>query len=279
MVEGIGRKVSLQEQIHVIEMFKEFDFRDEDVSLDQPEVVFRVTENAGTAYWGVQVAATRFNNPARPGANKEQSYHARYSLKKRPYVGPTSTEHELAFLMANQAMVTAGDLVYDPFVGTGSIALALQHFGCHVLGSDIDMRVLRGSKVGRENKPTAESNKNEQGGYDITTNFKHYGMGTPDFLAMDISRPFLSLNRPFLDAIVCDPPYGVRAKTIKTGTECPKARVPQGEDKPYYSQKSAFHFDSLHNHLLEIASKLLVSGGRLVFLYHTDENGNLEAEK
>jgi tRNA (guanine10-N2)-methyltransferase len=45
-------------------------------------------------------------------------------LKKRPYLGPTSTDHEIAFLMANQANIKDGDLVYDPFVGTGSIAIA-----------------------------------------------------------------------------------------------------------------------------------------------------------
>lgn len=66
------------------------------------------------------------------------SFCARFDLNKRPYLGPTSTDHELAFLMANQAMVAPGDLVYDPFVGSGSIALACSYFGATVLGSDLD---------------------------------------------------------------------------------------------------------------------------------------------
>ena len=86
------------------------------------------------------------------------------------------------------------------------------------------MRVLKGMKVGRENQPTLEENKTNEGGYDIQTNFKHYKMGMPDFMAMDISRLFINQNRAIFDAIVCDPPYGVRAKTIKTGKECPKPR-------------------------------------------------------
>jgi tRNA (guanine10-N2)-methyltransferase len=36
---------------------------------------------------------------------------------------------EMAFLMANQALVMPGKLVYDPFVGTGSILVAAAHFG------------------------------------------------------------------------------------------------------------------------------------------------------
>jgi tRNA (guanine10-N2)-methyltransferase len=76
----------------------------------------------------------------------------KYSLRKRPYLGPTTTDHELAFLMANQAQCREGDLVYDPFVGTGSIAIACQHFGALVVASDIDIRVLTGSGVGFKTK-------------------------------------------------------------------------------------------------------------------------------
>lgn len=52
-----------------------------------------------------------------------------YQLKSRTYLGPTAMDAEMAFLMANQAMVKPGKLVYDPFVGTGSILIAAAHFG------------------------------------------------------------------------------------------------------------------------------------------------------
>lgn len=52
-----------------------------------------------------------------------------YQLKSRTYLGPTAMDAEMAFLMANQALATAGKLVYDPFVGTGSILVAAAHFG------------------------------------------------------------------------------------------------------------------------------------------------------
>ena len=44
-IEGIGRKISIKEQIAIIEMYKVFGFKEEDVSLDHPELIFRVIEN------------------------------------------------------------------------------------------------------------------------------------------------------------------------------------------------------------------------------------------
>ena len=48
---------------------------------------------------------------------------------------------------------------------------------------------------------------------------------------------------------------------------------------PYFPQKDHFDFVELHDHLVEIASKLLVPGGRLVFLFHTDEEQAAEKNK
>ena len=50
----------------------------------------------------------------------------------------------LALVMANQALVTPGSLVYDPFVGTGSLLVAAAHFGAFTLGADIDKTLLHG---------------------------------------------------------------------------------------------------------------------------------------
>ena len=52
-----------------------------------------------------------------------------YQLKSRRYLGPTAMDAEMAFLMANQGLAQPGKLVYDPFVGTGSILVAAAHFG------------------------------------------------------------------------------------------------------------------------------------------------------
>lgn len=52
-----------------------------------------------------------------------------FQLKSRTYLGPTAMDAEMAFLMANQAKATSGKLVYDPFVGTGSILVSAAQFG------------------------------------------------------------------------------------------------------------------------------------------------------
>lgn len=42
--------------------------------------------------------------------------------------------------------VRRSSIVYDPFVGTGSILVAAAHLGAITLGADIDIRVLRDGK-------------------------------------------------------------------------------------------------------------------------------------
>jgi tRNA (guanine10-N2)-methyltransferase len=61
--------------------------------------------------------------------NSERNLITKYELSKRNYLGPTAMDAELAFLMANQALVRPGKFVFDPFVGTGSILVAAAHFG------------------------------------------------------------------------------------------------------------------------------------------------------
>ena len=41
-------------------------------------------------------------------------------------------------------------MAFDPFFGSGSTGIALSHFKAVVYGSDIDLRVLTGSKLGRK---------------------------------------------------------------------------------------------------------------------------------
>lgn len=51
---------------------------------------------------------------------------------------------QLSLIMANQAQVQKGDVVLDPFVGTGSLLVAASHFGGYTLGTDIDFLMLHG---------------------------------------------------------------------------------------------------------------------------------------
>ena len=48
--------------------------------------------------------------------------------------------------MQHSLQVQQGHLVYDPFVGTGSILVAAAYYGAYTLGADIDIRVVRDGK-------------------------------------------------------------------------------------------------------------------------------------
>ena len=88
--------------------------------------------------------------------------------------------------MANQAEVKEGDLVYDPFVGTGSILVAWTIMKAFWFGSDIDVRVLQGYSVGH--KATKEiAGTDDIKRYDVYTNFKYYNLPKPLIVSMDIS--------------------------------------------------------------------------------------------
>ena len=79
-------------------------------------------------------------------------FNIKYKLSNRIYLGPTSTDNDLAFLMCNQGNVRDGSLVFDPFVGTGGLLIPPASFGAYTFGCDLDMRVLNGYAVGRINK-------------------------------------------------------------------------------------------------------------------------------
>lgn len=123
------------------------------------------------------------------------------SLKKRVYLGPTSLASEIAMYMANQALAKPGTFMMDPFVGTGSMIICLEKFGASTLGADIDMRVFRGKQ-----------------GRNIHTSFKQYALGVPELVGMDNSLRCIR-HFPMFHAIVCDPPYAIRAGARKSGLD------------------------------------------------------------
>lgn len=53
----------------------------------------------------------------------------KYSLKTRIYLGPTSLDTSLAFMMTNLGHVKQSSIVLDPFVGTASILVSATHHG------------------------------------------------------------------------------------------------------------------------------------------------------
>ena len=173
------------------------------------------------------------------------------ALSHRPVLGPTTLDNDLAYLMVNFAEVRYGDTVLDPFCGTCGILITSATKGARVLGSDLDIRVLRGwnctySKGGQARK-------------DVLLNFEHYGLERPEILAIDNSAKKRCWRRPWIDKIVTDTPYGIRACTKKIVSVESERRSEKLE------QNSDTDID-----LLALAGEVLVPGGLLVFLMHVD---------
>lgn len=97
----------------------------------------------------------------------------------------------MAAVMANIALLQKGQLAYDPFLGTGGLAIAASAVGAFALGGDIDGYQL----LGQGNA------KNTQ----ITDNIVQYDLASlylGSLMADTAHPPFRHI--PFLDAIVTD---------------------------------------------------------------------------
>ena len=219
----------------------------------------------------------------------EPQFYSKYALKDRIYLGPTSTDEALAFFMVNQAQIRQGDLFYDPFVGTGSILISASHFKAVCYGSDIDARVIQGKGVGKLNERCRfyKENKELVENYPLKSilNYLQYGLPQPEILRMDAClNAFRKIpGGHIFDAIVCDPPYGLRATTRKTKGESSSKKEGQDqqaeeprEDEPkevpteVKNQGAVLELTEMSylvKKLLDLSYNLLRPGGRLVYLF------------
>ncbi|KAM4692977.1 tRNA (guanine(10)-N(2))-methyltransferase TRMT11 [Discoglossus pictus] len=183
-----------------------------------------------------------------------------YSVKKRHFIGNTSMEAGLSFIMANHAGVKPNDVVFDPFVGTGGLLVSCAHFGAYVCGTDIDYNTVHGlGKATRMNQKWRGPDEN------IRANLRQYGLEKfyLDVLVSDASKAIWRKGSLF-DAIITDPPYGIRESTRKTGTQkeimktelFPESHVPV---------QLNYHLSDIFSDLLNFAAEFLVTGGRLVY--------------
>ena len=194
-----------------------------------------------------------------------------YSLKARPYLGPTSMDAELSFVMTSLGKVTAGTIVYDPFVGTGSILLSCALRGAYCMGSDIDIRVLRG----------------KGGTQTIYNNFEYYQLPRPELIRTDNAlyhrhyrhhhhhpknnennAKYKCDHHPVLyDAILCDPPYGIRAGARKSGSKHKNPNPIREENRhDHIAQTKPYQVSDVMSDLLDVAARTLKVHGRLVYI-------------
>ncbi|XP_075976172.1 tRNA (guanine(10)-N(2))-methyltransferase TRMT11 [Anticarsia gemmatalis] len=186
-----------------------------------------------------------------------------HSLKKRQFIGNTSMDAQLSIIMANQAQVRRADLVLDPFVGSGSLLVPAAHFGAHVWGSDIDFMMLhartRPTRVGQKVRTKDES---------IRGNMRQYGIESQylDVVVSDFSMPMWRPDLKF-DAIITDPPYGVREPTERIGIDREQYSLSEEHMVNHIPAKVEYGLPHIYRDLLNFAARHLQLGRRLVCWY------------
>lgn len=139
-LESFSKKQLLD---YKVRRFEEFAFlpMEGPVNLENPNIVYQITE-----FYGInpneapeEPLEVFFGRLIGYGQHKTAE---KYNLKQRVYIGNTSMDPVLALIMGNMGMARSSSLVYDPFVGTGSLLIAAAHFGAFTLGADISYPVL-----------------------------------------------------------------------------------------------------------------------------------------
>ena len=125
--------------------------------------------------------------------------------------------------------------------------------GAYAFGTDIDLRVLRGRSQ-TEN---------------IRSNFQQYGLSPPELVRSDnaIYHRHFRENLALFDAIVTDPPYGIRAGAKKSGSRREEVREVLDEHRhDHIAQTKPYAVSDVMTDLLNVAAMTLVMGGRLVYV-------------
>ncbi|KAM9309133.1 tRNA (guanine(10)-N(2))-methyltransferase TRMT11 isoform 2-T2 [Pholidichthys leucotaenia] len=231
------------------------------VSLKNPQHIFCLLEDYGTDPNSI---------PEHPNyiyfgrwiADGQRELIRSHSVKDRHFIGNTSMDAGLSFIMANHAKVKENDLVFDPFVGTGSLLVACSHFGAYVCGTDIDYNTIHGKgRSSRKNQKWRGPDEN------IRANLRQYGTEKMyvDVMVSDASKPVWR-EAALFDAIITDPPYGIRESTRRTGSHKDITKPLDGMYvESHVPVSRAYHLSDIFTDLLNFSARHLVMGGRLVY--------------
>jgi len=179
-------------------------------------------------------------------------------------------DHEIALIMCNMGLARHGTLVYDPFVGTGSILLAAAFRGALTMGADIDLKLLRDGKPDVHN-----GRKRSDDRVSVWSNFADAGLPPPlALLRADLAAPCFrgpDALSGWAHALICDPPYGVRAGGRKSGGRrpdgVPPKPVPEHLRADHIPSTGVYPMSECMADLLDTAAHALVMRGRLVYFF------------
>jgi tRNA (guanine10-N2)-dimethyltransferase len=152
-----------------------------EVRLQNPDKAFVGVLTSGRFVFGMKLAEI----PAKPFVERRP--------RKKPFFHPSAMTAKLARCMVNLAEPKAGEVVLDPFCGTGTMIIEARLIGCRVLGMDIQRRMARGTR----------------------RNMAHFNIKSDGIIVGDADH----LPVTGVDRVVTDPPYGISSTTLKRTTE------------------------------------------------------------
>jgi tRNA (guanine10-N2)-dimethyltransferase len=150
------------------------------VNLSDPDKTFIGVLTDNEFIFGTKLAEI----PAKPFVERRP--------RRRPFFHPSAMQAKLARCMVNLAKPKAGDLVLDPFCGTGSTLIEASLIDCRTLGMDIQRRMARGTM----------------------RNLGHFKIRPEGIVVADMRNPPITK----IDCVVTDPPYGISSTTLKRNT-------------------------------------------------------------
>lgn len=201
----------------------------------------------------------------------------KFNLRERKFISNTSMDPKLSTIMANIAQIRSGDVVLDPFVGSGSILVGAADMGAVVFGSDIDYKLLFGlSRPSRPNVKKREADETLMG------NLLQYSLSSQfgDIILTDASRPVFRESFKF-DAIICDPPYGIREACERVGTDKKDYKVPDELLARHFPSKVRYTLKDIIRDLLNFGCRSLHVGSHLVFwipIFKNNEGEIIDAQ-
>ena len=147
------------------------------VDLENPDIEIRVLITDKKVYVGLKIAEI----------NKSQ-YEER-KVQNRPFFSPISLHPKLARALVNISSIKEGEILLDPFCGTGGLLIEAGLIGAKIIGSDIEEKMINGCKK--------------------TLDF--YKINNYKLFCSDIGEVNKFISK--VDAIVTDLPYGKSTTT------------------------------------------------------------------
>ena len=152
--------------------------KDRKVVLDNPDVEIRALITDNKVYVGVKKSVV------------DRAQFEKRKIQNRPFFSPITLHPRLARTLVNLSAVGKNQVLLDPFCGTGGILLEAGLIGVNVIGSDIEEKMIKGSRE--------------------TLDF--YGVKNYDLFCADVGNLNKLVNK--VDVVVTDLPYG-KATTTK----------------------------------------------------------------